>query len=460
MGKKQFRCGQCQNTSLKWLGKCPNCNSWNSYTEEIINKPKSARQDKQTLFNREDGKENSPVPVNEIIPSNQARLKVGLSEFDRILGGGLVPGSFLLLGGDPGIGKSTILLQVSNLLAEQKQKILYVTGEESLDQIKLRADRLDINEDNLFIMAETRLDKIKEQALRLAPSALIIDSIQTVYSSSIESTPGTVSQIRECAGELMVFAKSTGVSTFVIGHVTKEGAVAGPKILEHLVDTVLYFEGSGDNQYRILRVIKNRFGSCNEIGVFDMKETGLKEVHNPSEYFLSQRHEGVAGSSVIVSLEGSKPLLIEFQALVSSSNFGHARRNSLGVELPRLNMLIAIIEKVMGYSLSGEDIFANVVGGIKVNDPASDLGIIAAIVSSYLNKIVDAHTILLGEVGLTGEIRSANQLDIRVNEAIKLGFKTIVLPKKAQKSISKNKKVDIYFVAKLEEALDIIFDNS
>ena len=356
------------------------------------------------------------------------RLPTGISEFDRVLGGGLVAGSLVLIGGDPGIGKSTLLLQAMNHLAKAAGNVLYVSAEESARQIKLRGARMGVNAAELYILAETSLEKVLTHTQRLHPKVLVVDSIQTVFTSALESAPGSVSQVRETAGRLMMMAKGSGIPVFLVGHVTKDGAIAGPRVLEHLVDTVLYFEGDNGHPFRILRAVKNRFGSTNEIGVFEMKEGGLTEVKNPSELFLSERPLGVSGSVVVASLEGSRPLLVELQALVTASSLGVPRRTTIGVDHNRLSLLIAVLEKKVGLTLAGQDIFMNVAGGVKLNEPAADLGMITAVASSHLDRTVEPHTLLLGEVGLAGEVRGITQPEVRVKEAAKLGFSRCILP--------------------------------
>jgi len=442
---------------MKWLGKCPICQNWDTFVKEDILNNKPLKAHKGRSFSQE--KDNVPLLINEISFKNEERYQTGVAEVDRVLGGGIVHGACMLIGGDPGIGKSTLLLQIMHSLALNKYKVMYVTAEESLKQTKLRANRLGIIDDPIYIMSETRLDKIKSQAKSLMPDILVIDSIQTIFSPTVDSMPGSISQVKECASEIMFFAKAEGISTFIVGHVTKEGMVAGPRMLEHLVDTVLYFEGNQHNQYRVLRSVKNRFGSTNEIGVFEMKAKGLEQVTNPSEYFLSERKKDSAGSCVLVTLEGTRPLLVEFQALVSPAVYGNPRRNALGIDINRLNMLIAVMEKKLGYTLSGQDIFANVVGGIKIQDPSADLGIIAAIASSYLNKPICSKTVLLGEVGLVGEVRTASQIEQRIVEVNKMGFTRILLPLKNKNSTdSTNSNMKASYVHEVQTALEGIFN--
>jgi DNA repair protein RadA/Sms len=399
------------------------------------------------------GESANPLPLSQVKRDLQQRLSCGISEFDRVLGGGLVKGSMVLIGGDPGIGKSTLLLQASAHLAVTAGSVLYVSAEESPEQIKLRSLRLGINAAELFLLAETNVERIIVQISALKPKAVIIDSIQTVFTAAIESAPGSVSQVRESAGRLMLHAKASGTPIFLVGHVTKDGALAGPRVLEHLVDTVLYFEGDSGHAFRILRAAKNRFGSTNEIGVFEMKDSGLCEVANPSELFLAERPLGASGSVVVAALEGTRPLLVELQALVSSTSFGTPRRTTIGVDHNRLALLVAVLEKKVGLQLSGHDIFMNAVGGVRLNEPAADLGMIMAVASSHLDKPVDPQTFFLGEVGLSGEVRAVSQPEIRIKEAAKLGFKRCVLPAGSLKQV-KVKGVELVGIKKVEEALE------
>jgi len=438
-----FACQKCGYQSPKWLGKCPDCGSWNSMAEEIA--CQSARLPA--------GDAAKPLPLSAVKRDLQQRSSCGIAEFDRVLGGGLVKGSVVLIGGDPGIGKSTLLLQASAHLSGTTGSVLYVSAEESPEQIKLRSLRLGINSDELYLLAETNIERIITQITALKPKAVIIDSIQTVFTSAIESAPGSVSQVRESAGRLMLLAKGSGIPIFLVGHVTKDGALAGPRVLEHLVDTVLYFEGDSGHAFRILRAAKNRFGSTNEIGVFEMKDSGLCEVANPSELFLAERPLGASGSVVVAALEGTRPLLVELQALVSSTSFGTPRRTTIGVDHNRLALLVAVLEKKVGLQLSGHDIFMNAVGGVRLNEPAADLGMIMAVASSHLDKPVDPQTFFLGEVGLSGEVRAVSQPEIRIKEAAKLGFKRCVLPAGSLKQV-KVQGVELAGVKRVEEALE------
>jgi len=451
--KTVFSCQNCGFQSPKWLGKCPDCNSWNSLVEEDYAAPQGAKATQRVAMYKDE-----PVLLKDVEVKDDSRLKTGILELDRVLGGGIVPGSVILIGGDPGIGKSTISLQVSNQLTRQGFRVLYVSGEESVAQTKLRAKRLASGKDGeIYIVNQTDLSLISEYIKKLKPDAVIIDSIQVIFDPGISSSPGSVSQVRECAGILTQLAKTTNTSMFIIGHVTKEGALAGPRVLEHIVDTVLYFEGDRFSTYRILRAVKNRFGSTNEIGVFGMGSEGLMEVKNPSEIFLSERPKDVSGSVVSSVLEGSRPLLVEIQALVSKSSFGYARRRAQGFDFNRLSLLVAVLEKRMGLNLEAEDVFVNVAGGIKVEDPAADLAVAVAVASGFHDQLVMADTAVLGEVGLAGEIRSISQPILRINEAQKLGFKHCVVPKNNCKNLElKKAEIEIIPVSTLKEVFDLI----
>ena len=446
--KTSYVCQQCGFQSAKWLGKCPDCNAWNTIQEELV-----VRKDHHgsTVGNGAD-----PLPINHVSASAEERVQCGIAEFDRVLGGGLVAGSMILIGGDPGIGKSTLLLQVVNQLARRGGPVLYVSGEESAQQIKLRGSRMHVSHEDLFLLTETSLERILIQVGRLKPKALVIDSIQTMFTADVESAPGSVSQVRETAGRLMLLAKGSGLPVFLVGHVTKDGALAGPRVLEHMVDTVLYFEGDAGHPFRILRAVKNRFGSTNEIGVFEMKEGGLSEVKNPSELFLSERPLGVSGSLVVAALEGSRPLLVELQALVSASSFGVPRRTTIGVDHNRLALLVAVLEKKVGLTLAGQDIFLNVAGGVRLSEPAADLGMALAVASSHLDRIIEPHTLVLGEVGLAGEVRAITKPELRVREAAKLGFNRCMLPIGNQKQV-KATGIELVGVRSLEESLERLF---
>jgi DNA repair protein RadA/Sms len=447
-----FSCQSCGFQSPKWLGRCPDCNQWNSFVEEDYAMPLAKSKEKTSLY------KDAPVLLKDVEVKEGERLKTNIAELDRVLGGGIVVGSVILVGGDPGVGKSTISLQVCNQLTKQGITILYVSGEESVSQTKLRAKRLGQSESgNLYIVNQTDLSLIVEYINKIKPQVVIIDSIQVIFHPEISSSAGSVSQVRECAGALTQLAKTSGISIFIIGHVTKEGALAGPRVLEHIVDTVLYFEGDRFAIYRILRAVKNRFGSTNEIGVFEMASSGLQEVKNPSEIFLSERPKDVSGSVVVPVLEGSRPLLVEIQALVSRSGFGYARRRAQGFDYNRLVLLIAVLEKRIGLNLEAQDIFVNVAGGIKVEDPAADLAVSVAIASAFLDDSILANATVLGEVGLTSEIRSVPQIISRINEAEKLGFKHCVIPKNSHRHLKFNQeKIELIPASGLKEALDIL----
>jgi len=447
--KTIFVCQNCGTQSARWVGKCVNCDSWNSFVEErIMVDP----QERAQLTLKED-----PVLLSDVTSVHEERFKVGIEEFDRVLGGGIVRGSVILIGGDPGIGKSTLSLQSACLLSQQGHKVLYVSGEESVNQTKMRADRLMAKgKKDLYIVNQIDLNVIREHIEKMKPEVVVIDSIQVVFWPEVSSSPGSVSQVRECAGILTQLAKSLGIALFIIGHVTKEGTLAGPRVLEHLVDTVLYFEGERYSNYRILRAIKNRFGSTNELGVFEMTSSGLAAVSNPSEIFLSERPTGVAGSVVVPILEGTRPFLVEVQGLVSRSTFGMVRQKAQGFEQNRLALLAAVLEKKIGLNLQDKDIFLNVVGGVRVIDPAADLGAVIAIASAFLDKTVPADLVVLGEVGLSAEVRSVSQIGQRLKEAEKLGFKKCIVPKNNLKT--KNHigihKMDLVAVETVKEALD------
>ncbi|MGH7771143.1 MAG: DNA repair protein RadA [Candidatus Binatia bacterium] len=449
--KVVYACQSCGYQSPKWLGKCPDCNQWNTLVEERIERPSHSREE-LTLGTKED-----PSPIPEISTAEEGRVLSGIGEFDRVLGGGLVPGSVILIGGDPGIGKSTLLLQAFDALSQRGLTCLYVSGEESQRQIKMRAERLGVASPNLLILSETSLERIIEQIRKIKPSVLVIDSIQTIFTPSFPSAPGSIGQVRESSGSIIVLTKKGGLSTFLIGHVTKDGSIAGPRVLEHMVDTVLYFEGERGHNFRILRAVKNRFGSTNEIGVFEMKEAGLREVNNPSELFLSERPLKVPGSTVVCSIEGTRPILVELQALVSPSFLSVPRRTTIGVDHNRVALLVAILEKKMGAKLFNQDIFVNVAGGVQVDEPAVDLGIIAAVASSYQEKAVEPKTVLFGEVGLAGEIRGIAQAEARVKEAGKLGFKRCILPLSNSRQLSHIKNLELTGVSSLVECWEILF---
>ena len=423
MGKVRTRyvCQECGQESLKWYGRCPACGNWNTLSEEVIRETKNNR----TVSWGDE--ESRPQFLTEISMDESRRLDTGLPEFNRVLGGGLVPGALILLAGDPGIGKSTLTLQAANMV-KTEGLVLYITGEESPQQVKLRAQRLNVTRENLMILAETNLDVIERQIQELNPGLVVVDSIQTVYYPELSSIPGSISQLRECTAKFLQWAKSKSIPVILVGHVTKEGAVAGPKVLEHMVDAVIYFEGERHYQYRVLRGLKNRFGSTNELGIFEMKENGLVEVANPSEVFLAQRPEESSGSIVVPCMEGSRPLLIELQALVSPTVFGQPRRMTNGTDYNRVAMIMAVLEKRLGFHLGSYDAYINVVGGLKVEEPALDLGIAAGIASSFKNIPAAKDMVVIGEIGLTGEVRAVNHLERRLAEADKLGFKRAVVP--------------------------------
>jgi DNA repair protein RadA/Sms len=443
--KIKYICSNCGYESLRWVGKCPECESWNSFTEEIIETPK--RQ-----LARYSGKV-SMSKIKDIVAGEEDRLKTGINEFDRVLGGGLMPGSVVLLGGDPGIGKSTLAMQAAGNV---KDKVLYVTGEESEKQIKIRASRLKIKSDNFYVLAETDLNLILAGINDLKPAFVIIDSIQTMYRSELENSPGTVTQIRECTSLLMEEAKKKHYCVLIVGHVTKEGIIAGPKLLEHIVDTVIQFEGESHHSFRILRSQKNRFGSTNEIGVFEMHEDGLFEVKNPSELFLSEREKEKSGSVITSSMEGTRPILLEVQALVTPSNYGNPQRVATGFDYRRLSILLAVLEKRGNYRLSATNVFLNMAGGLKIFEPAVDLAVCCSIVSSLLDKVVDNNSVLVGEVGLGGEVRSVGHIEKRIQEAERLGFSRIIIPKTNLKGLNPRNKIKLVAVDNLVEAISNI----
>lgn len=445
-----YFCQSCGYESSKWMGQCPGCKEWNTFVEEIVEK-KSAG--KARSISRSEVK---VMPLSQIEMTQEDRVSTDMKELDRVLGGGIVPGSMVLVGGDPGIGKSTLLLQVCKNLSEQQIKVLYISGEESLQQIKIRAERIGTFQDSLSLLCEMNLEIIKEVINREKPQIVVIDSIQTMYNEEVTSAPGSVSQVRESTGILMQIAKGMNISIFIVGHVTKEGVVAGPRVLEHMVDTVLYFEGDRHAAYRILRGVKNRFGSTNEIGVFEMREEGLCEVENPSEFMLDGRPEGASGSVVACSMEGTRPILLEIQALVCHSNFGMPRRTAAGTDYNRVNLLMAVLEKRLGLKMGECDAYINIAGGIKMNEPAIDLGIVLALISSYKERPIEEHTICFGEVGLSGEVRAVNMAEQRVLEARKLGFDTCILPEASKKSLKGIDGIHLIGVRNVKEAIDYI----
>lgn len=441
-----FFCQECGYESAKWLGQCPACKEWNSFVEE----PVVGKKTGNNKIGR--GTETEPTCLAQISMEKEERIYTGIKELDRVLGGGIVAGSLVLVGGDPGIGKSTLLLQVCRNLAKSK-KVLYISGEESLKQIKLRADRLGTFTDNLLLLCETNLNNIRTAIERVKPDVAVIDSIQTMYNEEVSSAPGSVSQVRETTGILMQIAKGMGISIFIVGHVTKEGVVAGPRVLEHMVDTVLYFEGDRHAAYRILRGVKNRFGSTNEIGVFEMRESGLEEVENPSEYMLNGKPKGASGSVVTCAMEGTRPILLEIQALVCRTNFGIPRRATAGTDYNRVNLLMAVLEKRLGFQLGDCDAYVNITGGMKMNEPSMDLGIVLALISSYKDKAIPDEAIIFGEVGLSGEVRGVNMAEQRIAEAEKLGFQICILPKGTKEGIRQKTKIELIGVENLKEAV-------
>lgn len=452
--KTVFVCSECGYDSPKWVGKCPSCGSWNTMKEQII------RSESLRAFNHIAGestkKKNEPQVLSEIESQNDPRINLHDEELNRVLGGGLVPGSLVLLGGEPGIGKSTLVLQT--VLHIPEIKVLYISGEESARQLKLRADRIPHNSTDLLILCETSLEQIYTHIKNIQPNLVIIDSIQTISTEMIDSSPGNIAQIRECAASLLKFAKETNIPVILIGHINKEGTIAGPKILEHIVDTVLQFEGDQHYMYRILRSIKNRFGSTAELGIYEMRQNGLRQVNNPSELLLSQDHEGMSGVAIASTVEGIRPFLIEVQALVSSAVYGNPQRSATGFDLRRMNMLLAVLEKRVGFKLAQKDVFLNIAGGLKVNDPGIDLAVISAILSSNMDAEINRSICVTGEIGLSGEIRPVNRIEQRISEAEKLGFKSIILPKYNLQSLdSKKIKIELIPVRKVEEAFRILF---
>ena len=448
-----FYCQNCGHESSKWMGQCPGCKEWNTFVEETVSQASIKAGRTASAIG---GGNSKPSTLSEIETTDEDKLRTGINELDRVLGGGIVAGSLTLVGGDPGIGKSTLLLQTCRNLAGEGKKVLYISGEESLKQIKLRANRIGEFTEHLLLLCETNLEIIEEVIRRENPSVVVIDSIQTMYNENVSAAPGSVSQVRESTGVLLQLAKGMGVSIFIVGHVTKEGTVAGPRVLEHMVDTVLYFEGDRHASYRILRGVKNRFGSTNEIGVFEMREEGLVEVTNPSEYMLSGRPENASGSIVSCSMEGTRPILIEIQALVCRSNFGIPRRQAIGTDFNRVNLLMAVLEKRIGLQMGDCDAYVNITGGIKIAEPAIDLGILMAVVSSFKNRAMDQGMIAFGEVGLSGEVRAVSQAAQRVAEAKKLGFTTCVLPEVSAKALKEVKGIKIIGVKSVQDVVDLI----
>ncbi len=450
--KTAYVCTNCGNDSPKWIGKCPVCNEWNTYVEQFV----STKINMGTAIHIGDIPKEKPLRINEITTDKEVRMDLVDEEFNRVLGGGLVPGSLVLIGGEPGIGKSTLVLQT--VLRLKNYKTLYVSGEESSKQLKLRAERLGYDDPDCLIVCETSLDQIFTHIKNVNPDLVIIDSIQTIYIENIESSPGSVTQVRECAAAILKYAKETGTPILLVGHINKEGSIAGPKVLEHIVDTVLQFDGDQHYMYRILRNIKNRFGSTSELGIYEMKQNGLREVNNPSELLLTQNHEGLSGVAIAAAIEGVRPFLIETQSLVSTAAYGTPQRSATGFDIRRMNMLLAVLEKRAGFKLIQKDVFLNIAGGLKVNDPAIDLSVISAVLSSSLDVAIEQKVCMAGEVGLSGEIRPVNRIEQRILEAEKLGFNTIIIPHNNLKGFDDKKiKIRIVSVKKVEEAFRELF---
>jgi len=449
--KSKYVCQNCGYENPKWLGKCPECLQWNTFVEEIEEKM-TPRQ--ESLAKQASRSTSRPVSINSIAPKREERFSTSIPELDRVLGGGVIPGSLVLVGGDPGIGKSTLLLQVSNNVAETGKKVLYISGEESENQIKMRAKRLKISSDNLYIYTENNLAAIELQIAEVESDMVIVDSIQTMISPEINSAPGTISQIKEGTSKFMKISKSKSISTFIVGHVTKEGALAGPKLLEHMVDTVLYFEGERYNTYRLLRAVKNRFGSTNELGVFEMKSDGLVELENPSKVLIAEKPNDVSGSVIVSTVEGTRSMLLELQALVAPTNFGYPRRTTTGVDNNRVALILAVLEKVIGMQVQSQDVFVNIIGGLRINEPSMDLGIALAIASSFRNIPVDASVVVTGEIGLTGELRTVSFIEKRIMECEKLGFKKMVIPKgNYLEEFKKDYRIELVPVYNLRQAI-------
>lgn len=450
--KVVYVCTNCGQDSPKWVGKCPSCGAWNSYVEQVVRKESAVKQ----AISGSNGMKSKPMILSDIIGGEERRIDMRDDELNRVLGGGLVPGSLVLLGGEPGIGKSTLILQT--VLRLPDKKILYVSGEESAQQLKLRADRIKHNSSDCMIVCETSMEEIFTHIKNTSPDIVVIDSIQTISTEGIDSSPGSIVQIRECSASILKFAKESNIPVILIGHINKEGTIAGPKVLEHIVDTVIQFEGDQHYMYRILRSIKNRFGSTSELGIYEMRQDGLRQVSNPSELLLSQNHEGMSGVSIACAVEGIRPFLIETQALVSTAAYGMPQRSSTGFDLRRMNMLLAVLEKRVGFKLAQKDVFLNIAGGLKVNDPAIDLSVISAILSSNMDSDIESGLCMAGEVGLSGEIRPVNRIEQRIGEAQKLGFKQILIPKHNLQGLdTKNIKIEITPVKKVEEAFRILF---
>ncbi len=447
-------CIECGYESARWLGKCPSCGKYNTFEEEIVEKTKFSSDFKST------GEAGLVATLKSVKPLSEERIQTKIPELDRVLSGGIVEGSLILVGGDPGIGKSTLLLQICQGIGMQNKKILYISGEESIHQIKMRAERLEITTENLYLMSETNLKMIEQTVKQLQPNLVIIDSIQTMYNDSLSSAAGSVTQVRECTSSFMKIGKVMNISVIIVGHVTKDGAIAGPRVLEHMVDTVLYFEGERREIYRIIRAVKNRFGSTNEIGVFEMHDKGLNEISNPSEYMLSGRPIGVSGSTVTCSIEGTRPIMAEVQALVSYTNFGMPRRMATGMDYNRVVMLIAVLEKRVGLQLGNYDSYVNIAGGMKILEPALDAAVVLSITSSYRNKAIDHFTMAFGEIGLTGELRAVTLAEKRVHEAWKLGFKQCIIPQANLKSMKKFDGIRVFGASNINELLELTLNNN
>ena len=444
--KNVFVCSSCGYESAKWLGRCPGCNEWNSFYEEKFTKTAKLNENKKII---------KATKLNEVEKKTNTRFSTGIKELDRVLGGGMVEGSLILLGGEPGIGKSTLILQICNSI-NLDGSVLYISGEESAEQVKLRADRLNIKNENLLFLSQTDIELIKNEIEEVNPKLVIIDSIQTMYSEEISSAPGSVSQVREITSQIMRMCKQNGITTIIIGHVTKDGNIAGPRVLEHMVDTVLYLEGERYFSYRILRGVKNRFGSTNEIGMFQMQDNGMIEIENPSQILISERDGNPSGSVIVASMEGSRCILVELQALVTPSVFGLPRRTANGIDYNRLTLLIAVLEKKAGLMLGNQDVYLNIVGGIKINEPAIDLGVVLSVASSFKNISISPELVAIGEVGLTGEVRAVNLIEKRIKEAEKLGFKTCIIPENNKKLLKEKFKLDIIGVKNIVEAMKYI----
>ncbi|SFF01129.1 DNA repair protein RadA [Alteribacillus iranensis] len=454
--KTKFVCQECGYESRKWMGRCPGCQAWNTMVEELetSSKPKKGAVAAARSFGEPGARK--PQSITKVTGGEEPRIDTSLPELNRVLGGGMVPGSLVLVGGDPGIGKSTLLLQASALLASKYHNVLYISGEESLKQTKLRADRMNINEESLYLLAETNMALIERAIEEMSPSLVVIDSIQTVHHDDITSAPGSVAQVRESTSMFMKLAKSRGIAIFIVGHVTKQGSIAGPKMLEHMVDSVLYFEGERHHTYRILRAVKNRFGSTNEIGIFEMKEYGLQEVKNPSEIFLEDRTKGTSGSIVVASIEGTRPVLVEVQALIAPTSYANPRRTATGIDHNRIALLMAVLEKRLGMLLQNQDAYLNVAGGVKLDEPAIDLGLAVSIASSFRNYTTDPGDVVIGEVGLTGEIRRVARIEERIQEAAKLGFTRAIIPAKNLEGWTPPGEIKVIGVTELEEALEVV----